>query len=173
MGMYTAVAIDLKFLSDVPAEVLQLINKYVECSGPDDSTNSLFCCYSSYFKEWEVREFRKHRGQWTLKTRASTKSPEERTIRLFMTVMYPFLDIAPDTAVVRTIYEDGCTETIYYYDEAGAIIKGEGWQYKDYWEDNHPRTTVDFDPPANIHELRKALAGKKCNDDETRGGYGF
>lgn len=172
MGMYTAVALDLKFKRDVPLEVVALIQKYVDCDGPDGPTNSLFCGHSFDFKEWEVREWRQYLGQWVLKSRASTKSPEERTIRMFMTVMEPFLDIAPETVVVRTLFVEGVTETVYYYDAKGEIVKESGWRYKDYWEGDHPRQSVDFEPPSNIHELRKAITQKKLDRDSEWGYYG-
>lgn len=175
MGMYTAVAFDFKFKSTTPPEAINMVRRFMDNGGPEMDHSFMFCSYSSYFGKWNIKELTQVDGQWVLKLRVSTKELTERTIRMFMEVVFPFVDEPPETVMVRTIGEEGSCESVYCYNAVnyGGITKTEGWRYASEFDSNHPKRTVDFDPPRNLTELREVVKQKKLEEEELGGGYGF
>lgn len=195
MGHYTGHAFRLIFKADTPQGVLEMLRQ-VACIDPPEGTevpatvatgtelveshdavkemladiSYLMCCCSSYIKGWEDlrRLTQLEDGRWLLYTKASSKRSEHESVANFFLSLMPYLDVQEGDILMRSIYESGTCEDIYYIAD-GKIKYGEGmgyWYYGDTYDDaEHPGgdgVDVDWDPPWNLPRLQTLIALKKA-----------
>lgn len=180
MGHYTGIAFNFKVNSDVPVEIHFLFDVLadVDYGGEDEvitsiqkqlpslSTETLqdlftaLYCSSSYFECWssdntnpnvKIRSYKDSR----FVSYSSCKFGSERQFAIgrFLNASLPYLDVVPGEVLVRTIYEEGRREYIYWYNERtnSVVFSHDGYKYEFNYSpmecSEHPYSWDSSDPP--------------------------
>lgn len=202
MGDYTGIAFNFKVKQDAPKEINKIFyrlaaGELLQLQGLTnqdlDRLITATCCGSAYFEAWDTASSKhKHTLRYYREGRfvsyASAKPRQEMfdSIVKFLNLMLPYIECKDGDVLVRTIYEEGNRETVYYFDkELNQVMDGLGYKYRfdhsPLENHKHPRSFLRSDPPDvfvppnNIFEINKLVEAETIEYDnkQRENHYGF
>lgn len=204
MGDYTGRFFRLPFKKDTPEEVFDLVkiiarmneepeensvalkdavNQRVPVAQTEkvqsliNNMGSYFCGISTYFGNWDEREFIEEEESLVLYSGASTKTDHDESLCNFLLSLLPYLNLKEGLILFRQIFEYAEQEEVVYYAK-GKLNKERGMRWPEslygykHAQHSDPRTLYE-DAPWIFFEIAPRLEEdrKKINDNWSP--YGF
>lgn len=166
MGHYFGAALHLKFKKDIPDPVKNFLHivfnendfsslisteKMLVLVRPDaeyeiEYFNSLFYQDTAYIRGWDFRffVFMESLDCYVVESRASIEWSNEEAIKDMLNAFLPFMEVSHGDILVRTCYEEGVEEEVFWYNEVtNSFVVEAGYRYEDECDDTHPSCQYD------------------------------
>lgn len=207
MGHYTGQALRLQFKTDTPPALLDAlrdvmcmsvndlktyeantVNVFSQLFGMDVAGTvlvleevSTVATEASVYFNWHTRRLELVDDQWELYVKGDSSDVYPQSVRFFLLALRPHLVMTEGQVVYRTLYEEGCAESVFYVKDGDFSFGGdEGYRYNtDHGEvddANHPTSkhyNPQWDPPYDYAELQALNATNKAARDAASSGFGF